>query len=174
MDFGWGTAPSSVAGDMALGAYIFALVMAAVSDIYSLRIPNWLTGGLAAAFPLAALAAGHDVDWLSHLAAGGAVFAVAAALFFFRIVGGGDVKLLAAAALWIGLGQLGWFLVLVALVGGGFAVVLAALRHPFVQTAILATLRRLPLAVQAKMPIPYGVPIAVAGIIMAPSLTFLT
>ena len=37
-----------------------------------------------------------------------------------------------------------------------------------------AVLRRLPSFAEEKMPIPYGVPIAVAGILMAPSLPFLT
>jgi len=44
------------------------------------------------------------------------------------------------------------------------------LRHPLVQTTILTSLRRLPDFMQKKMPIPYGIPIAVAGLLMAPML----
>jgi len=161
-------------GEVALAAYVFPLVMAGVTDFRSLRIPNWLTAGLALAFPLAALVAGQPVDWLSHLEAGAIVFAGSAVLFAFRIMGGGDVKLLSATALWLGLGQVMPFLFMVALVGGVFAIACLALRHPLVQTTILATMRRLPAFAQKKMPIPYGIPIAIAGLLMAPVLPILT
>ena len=156
---------------IAIPIYVFLLVMAALSDLCSLRIPNWLTGSLALAFPIVALLLlRHPVDWLSHLAAGFGVFTVAAALFFLRLIGGGDAKLLAATALWIGLGQISSFLILVALMGGVFALVILFLRHPFTQTMLLATLRRLPTITQRDMPVPYGVPIALAGILMIPAL----
>jgi prepilin peptidase CpaA len=161
----------SVADMIAIPIYVFLLVMAALSDLCSLRIPNWLTGSLALAFPIVALLLlRHPVDWLSHLAAGFGVFAVAAALFFLRLIGGGDAKLLAATALWIGLGQIPSFLILVSLMGGVFALVVLLLRHPFTQTMLLATLRRLPTVTQRDMPVPYGVPIALAGILMIPAL----
>jgi prepilin peptidase CpaA len=161
-------------GETALAVYVFALVMAGVADFRTLRIPNWLTAGLTLAFPVAALAAGQPVDWLSHLEAGAAVFAGSAALFAFGLMGGGDVKLLSATALWLGLGQVMPFLFMVALVGGAFALVCLALRHPLMQTTFLATLRRLPAFAQKKMPIPYGIPIAIAGLLMAPVLPILS
>lgn len=170
MDHPWAFAHLGLGGEAALAVYVIALVMAGVSDFRTLRIPNWLTGALALAFPIAVLISGQPVDWLSHVGAGAAVFAVAAVLFALRLMGGGDVKLLAATALWVGLGQLLPFLVLVALVGGVFALVCVMLRHPFVQTAILATLRRLPVFAHKNLPIPYGIPIAVAGVLMAPML----
>jgi prepilin peptidase CpaA len=165
--------PGSAGGEVALAIYVFPLVLAAVSDFHSLRIPNWLTASLAAAFFAAALLFGHNVDWLSHLAAGVAVFVGAAVLFFFGVMGGGDVKLMAATALWTGLGQLLPFLFMTAVVGGVFALAVLLLRHPVVQASFLATLRRLPSFAQKNMPIPYGIPIAIAGILMAPSLGFL-
>lgn len=166
----WAFTHLGLGGKAALTVYVVALVMAGVSDFRTLRIPNWLTGALALAFPIAALAAGQPIDWLSHVGAGVAVFAVAAVLFAFRLMGGGDVKLLAATALWVGFGQLLPFLMLVALVGGVFALVCVLLRHPFVQMAILATLRRLPVFAHKNLPIPYGIPIAVAGVLIAPAL----
>ncbi|HYL48467.1 MAG TPA: prepilin peptidase [Stellaceae bacterium] len=170
MDHTWAFTHLGLGGEAALAIYVVALVMAGVSDFRTLRIPNWLTGALALAFPIAALAAGQPVNWLSHVGAGLAVFAVAAVLFAFRLMGGGDVKLLGATALWVGFGQLLPFLMLVAFVGGIFALVCVLLRHPFVQTAILATLRRLPVFAYKNLPIPYGIPIAVAGVLIAPAL----
>jgi prepilin peptidase CpaA len=163
-----------IGSELALAVYVVPLMIAAVTDFHSLRIPNWLTGTMAAAFPVVAVMVGHDVDWLSHLGAGVGVFLAAAVLFMFRVMGGGDVKLLAATALWTGIGQLAPFLMLVAIAGGVFAMLVIALRHPLVHAALLSVLRRLPSFAQEKMPIPYGVPIAVAGILMAPSLSFLT
>jgi len=164
----------SVGNEIALAAYVFPLVMAGLSDLRSLRIPNWLTGAFALAFlPTALLFGGGAVDWLSHLAAGGAVFLGAAILFALRLMGGGDVKLLAAVALWIGLGSLLPFLVLTAVIGGGLAAVVLLLRAPIMQAALVRVLPRLAEVARKKMPVPYGVPIAAAGIMMLPSLAFL-
>ncbi|HVA14149.1 MAG TPA: prepilin peptidase [Stellaceae bacterium] len=174
----WSTLPTSFAGEAVLAVYVFALVFAALSDLVSLRIPNWLTGALALAFPVAALiaehaVAGHSIDWLSHIEAGAAVLVGAAILFACRMLGGGDVKLLAAMALWSGLHLILPLLFLVALIGGVFALVVLGLRQPLVQASILATLRRAPAFIHSRMPIPYGIPIAIAGILTAPHLPFL-
>jgi prepilin peptidase CpaA len=172
MDETWGTLPATWAGQAVLAGFVFALVTAAVSDFVSLRIPNWLTGTLAAAFPAAALVMGHGVDWISHLEAGAAVFAGGAMLFACRMLGGGDVKLLAATAFWTGLHLVPDLLILVAFAGGIFAAIVLGLRHPLVHAALLQVLRRLPAFAQRKMPIPYGIPIAIAGILLAPRLPF--
>jgi len=163
----------SIGSDLAVGAYVFALVYAGLSDFVSLRIPNWLTGGLAAIFPVAALLVGHDVHWLSHLEAGLGTFAVGAVLFSLRVMGGGDVKLFAAVALWTGLGWLLPFVVLTTFIGGAFALVVLLLRAPAVQLAVLSLFKRLPPFAHEKTPIPYGVPIAIAGIMMVPHLPLL-
>lgn len=178
MDSFWSAWPTSFAGEAVVAAYIFALVLAALSDLVSLRIPNWLTGALALAFPLAALivahgTTGHSIDWLSHVEAGAAVFAGAALLFACGLLGGGDVKLLAAMALWSGLPMMLPLLFLVAIIGGAFALVVLGLRQPLVQVSILAVLRRVPALLHSRMPIPYGIPIAIAGILTAPHLPFL-
>jgi prepilin peptidase CpaA len=154
----------------AMAIYVFLLVLAALGDICSLRIPNWLTGALAIAFPLAALMVRHRVDWPSHAAAGLGVLVAAAVLFYLRLIGGGDAKLLAVTALWVGLGGVPAFLLLVALMGGVLALALLLLRQPLLQVMLLATVRRLPAITQQDMPIPYGVAIALAGILMIPAL----
>jgi prepilin peptidase CpaA len=163
----------SIGSQIALASYVFPLVLAALSDLRSLRIPNWLTFSMAAAFPVMAVLFGGEVDWLSHLAAGAAVFLGAAILFALRLMGGGDVKLLAAVALWIGLGPLLPFLVITAVIGGAFTAVILLLRLPVTQVALVRLLPRLSDFSQKKMAVPYGVPIAVAGLLMVPSLAFL-
>jgi prepilin peptidase CpaA len=178
MTSSWSSLPANFAGEAILAFYVFALVFAALSDLVNLRIPNWLTGSLAVGFPVAALLAGvgpsdHHVDWISHIEAGAAVFAVGAMLFACRILGGGDVKLLAAMALWCGLHLLVPLIFLTSVIGGAFALIVLGLRQPLVQTTILAVLRRAPAFLHAKTPIPYGIPIAIAGVMLAPYLPFL-
>jgi prepilin peptidase CpaA len=59
------------------------------------------------------------------------IFALGFALFWFGAMGGGDVKLLAALGLWLSLGQLPLFLIIMSVVGGllgGFALLVK--RHP--------------------------------------------
>ncbi|HEY3916790.1 MAG TPA: prepilin peptidase [Stellaceae bacterium] len=178
----WGAWPASVASEAVLAIYVLALVSAGTSDFFHLRIPNWLTGAMALGFPAAVIAAhGIDlhtidwraIDWLSHIEAGAAVFVGAAILFACRVLGGGDVKLLAAMALWSGLHLVLPLLFLVAIIGGLFALLVLGLRQPLVQASILGTLRRAPAFIYSRMPIPYGVPIAIAGVLMAPHLPFL-
>lgn len=174
----WNAWPTSFAAEAVLGIYVFALVLAGLSDLVSLRIPNWLTGAIALAFPVSALITAHSssgdgIDWLSHIEAAAAVFAGAAVLFACRLLGGGDVKLLAAIALWSGLPMVLPLLFLVAVIGGIFALIVLALRQPIVQATIVGVLRRAPVFLYARMPIPYGIPIAIAGILMAPHLPML-
>src|SRR5688572_22236745 len=86
--------------------YIFPAIMicAAVSDLLTMRIPNWLTGGLVLIFPLIALLAGLELSaLLGHLAAGLLLLAVGVAMFVPGWMGGGDAKLLAGIGLWFGL-----------------------------------------------------------------------
>ena len=51
------------------------------------------------------------------------VFGLGAIAFRFRVLGGGDVKLLAASALWLGLGEIGAFLLATAFFGGLLALI---------------------------------------------------
>ena len=80
------------------------LVLAALTDLRERRIPNWLTGGVAALYPVY-LAAQPDPGGL----AGGArprrrwSVVVGLGLFARELIGGGDVKLIAALSLWAGL-----------------------------------------------------------------------
>lgn len=79
-----------------------ACVAAAVFDVRTRRIPNWLTFGLAAAGLIAAAIAGWHLFGNSLLAFV-AIFAAGAVVFSMHWLGGGDVKLLAAVAAWVGL-----------------------------------------------------------------------
>ena len=165
--------PVTLGGQIALVLYVWPLVAAAISDYRALRVPNWLTATLACLFPVAALLLGHDVNWLSHIAAGLIVLVAGAAMFHFGLMGGGDVKLLAAASLWMGLGQVVGFLFAVALIGGVFSLLVLVLRNVLMQGMLLTVFGRVPHVTARGASIPYGIPIAIGGILMAPTLPFI-
>lgn len=130
---------------------------AAASDVATRRIPNRLTAALALVglVRLAAdLAAGGGwTDPALDLAAAAAVLVLGAAGFAAGVLGGGDVKLAAAAALWLGAGALAPFLMVSALAGGLLALAYLA----------LGILRR-----GSKRPVPslpYGVALAAGGLV---------
>lgn len=95
------------------------LVIAAVGDVRTRIIPNWLNAAialLAIPFWFAAGFSGHDM--LIQLGLAGAVLAVFAGCFMIGMMGGGDVKMLAALALWMPLAKMFVLLVWMALAGG--------------------------------------------------------
>src|ERR687891_350161 len=86
-----------------LAGLVALLVLDAVIDLRERRIPNWLTGGVAALYPLYVLASPMTVAWLGALAVAAAAFLFGLVLFARQLMGGGDVKLIAAVTLWTGL-----------------------------------------------------------------------
>jgi prepilin peptidase CpaA len=89
-------------------------------------------------------------------------------LFARGLIGGGDVKLFAAASLWAGAGALPRLLMLTALVGGvlalGFLIAIGQQRiAPPRPGAVPATRGALRVG---RTPIPYGVAIAAAALIV--------
>jgi prepilin peptidase CpaA len=149
-------------------AYFAALMIAAAIVDWRRRIiPNAIVAALCLLWPVD-LAFARTIPLIAALeaaAGAGLVFAAGAVFFARGMVGGGDVKLLAAASLWSGAAALPALLMLTALLGGVLA--LAAL--------IPLALARLggggrssetPPAAALTVPIPYGVAIAGAALIV--------
>lgn len=104
-----------------LAALVALLALAALIDLRERRIPNWLTGGIAALYPFYVLFSPMGIAWLWGLAVAGAVFLFGFVLFARQLIGGGDVKLIAAMTLWTGLDHLLLFALVTSLAGGGLA-----------------------------------------------------
>jgi prepilin peptidase CpaA len=105
------------------------MAYAAASDLLTMRIPNWLSLALLAAF--AAFFVSGALPWdaaLMHVAAAALVLAVCFALFALRWMGGGDAKLAAATALWLGFDYLMTYLVYASLFGGALTLLLIQFR----------------------------------------------
>lgn len=146
----------------------FLVVAAGISDLMTMRIPNWLNILIALAFFPLALATGLPMEaMLWHGLAAGAVLVVGFGLFSTGYIGGGDAKLLAAAALWIGWAQLPLFLVYTALAGGVLAVIMQGWHMFRVEGEVheIGWAKRL---FSRKIDLPYGIAIAAGAVLAFP------
>jgi prepilin peptidase CpaA len=148
-----------------LGLFAALVIGAAVRDLASFTIPNWISIALAAAFAPAALLVGVPLPEIGvGLAVGAGMLVVGAGMFALGWIGGGDAKLMAAAALWVGLRGLAPFAIYTALAGGLLALALVALRSAWLRPLAAAGpgwTQRLATPGEAA---PYGVAIAVGAL----------
>nr|WP_312293640.1 prepilin peptidase [Brevundimonas diminuta] len=148
-----------------LAALPVLMIVAGLQDLTTMKIPNWVSLALLAAFVPAALLAG--LSWAAlaqHFAVSIAVLFAAAAMFALRWIGGGDAKLMAAGALWLGPSALLPFVLFVALAGGAFCIFLMSVRtwcQPYAAAAPEWAAR----LIQPKGDIPYGVAIAIGAVL---------
>ncbi len=163
---------------LALSLFTTVMAVAAFEDFRRLTIPNLLPLLLCAGWPFYVAAVpvpgGTVGAALGALGVALAVFLVGTVLFARGWLGGGDVKLLSAATLWAGAPQALGLLVVTGLLGGALALILLS---PFGKFASAA--RRLlgppdtppshPGAPEPAVPVPYGVAIAGAGLIVVVS-----
>jgi prepilin peptidase CpaA len=144
------------------------MVFAAVSDMLTMTIPNRVSLILIGGFFVLAFAAGMpaaEMGW--HALAGVLMLALSFALFSFGWIGGGDAKLVAATALWLGFAALPRYGILAAIFGGVLTVALLQLRRlelpaAFTRPAWSARL------LDRKVGIPYGIALAIAGLMVYP------
>lgn len=150
---------------IALAAFPAALLIAAATDLYEFKIPNWASIVLVGAFILACAALHAPLRLLAEgLLLGACALAIGFALFVKRIVGGGDAKLLAATTPWMGLAGLMNFLTNMAFAGAVLAIALIIFR----KTPQLPIYAHAPWVIrlhQKPKDIPYAVAIAAGGLL---------
>ncbi len=116
---------NSLLHTLALCAFPAMVIVAALRDMTSYTIPNWISLALIAAFPPVALLAGMSLPLMGVSALVGVAALVAGiAMFALGWIGGGDAKLFAACGLWLGWPAALPFAMWTALAGGGLAVAL--------------------------------------------------
>jgi prepilin peptidase CpaA len=155
---------------VALLVFPALMAYAAVSDLLTMKIPNWLTGCLVLAFLLIALGAGLDISaLLNHAAAGLLLLLAGMAMFAARWMGGGDAKLLAGVALWFGISTtLVDFLLLASIAGGALTLAILAMRR-LPLPAFTLTWDWLQRLHNRKTGIPYGIALAGAALAVYPN-----
>ncbi|MEO5806235.1 prepilin peptidase [Devosia sp.] len=153
---------------MSTAALLFfplAMALAGFYDLFTMTISNKLVLALAAGFFIVALAINLPIQQLAmHVLAAFIVLAGAFILFALRFIGGGDAKLAAATTLWLGFGLTVPYLVYASLFGGALTLAILALRH-LPMMPILARFDWLERLHDRKTGIPYGIALAVAGVV---------
>mgnify|MGYP000057695242 CR=1 FL=1 len=143
---------------------------AAVSDLRTRRIPNWLNLSLFLSFFPVALLAGMPLEMIGwSLVAFAVTLAAGFALFAFNVIGGGDAKMIPAVAVWIGWGEpLVAFLYYTALIGGLMAVGVLLWRVISLEVGVWTSGSALKRIFNREMNFPYGVPIAAGALAAFP------
>lgn len=145
------------------------LCAAALKDVISFTIPNWMSAVLLAVFPLAALACGVPAGAAAqHAAVGGVALLVGMVMFALNWMGGGDAKLLSASALWLGLGAMPEFLLATAVAGGFLALALLGARSAYQMLPVPAVPGWVQALLAPKGDVPYGVALAAGALYAAP------
>ena len=148
------------------------MAMAGSMDLLTMTIPNKLTLVLAALYFPLALWLGvplHDIG--VNLSCGFVVLVLSFGFFSLGWIGGGDAKLAAATALWLGWGSLLDYGLSAAIYGGVLTVVLILGR----KMALPAWMSKQEWIARLHNPrtgVPYGIALAVAGIMMYPQTAF--
>ncbi|KCZ91274.1 A24 family peptidase [Hyphomonas jannaschiana] len=154
------------------GLFLALCLFAALHDVNSLTIPNWLNLTIAGLFVPAAVFSGLPVEILiGHVLAGLAAFVIGFALFAFRVFGGGDAKMIPAVMLWIGPSASLEFVFTMALVGGACALLIVLVRNT-VPAAVVPGPIRAPF--EEKAGVPYGVAIAAGAFVASASSPILS
>jgi prepilin peptidase CpaA len=135
-----------------LAIVVLMVLAAAVWDLRTRTIPNWLNAAIALLAIPFWWASGMKLwpDVVIQLGIGVALVAAFAVAFCLGGMGGGDVKLIGALGLWLPLDAVMALLVIMSLAGGVLTIALLV-RHR------LAKHRH-------QLEIPYGVAIAVGGV----------
>jgi prepilin peptidase CpaA len=165
------TTISAVAAAVAFLLFVFAMLYAAVSDLTTYKIRNNIVLTLLLAYLVFAPIVGftsHEI-WRSFAVAG-IVLICTFGLFTAGLIGGGDAKLAAVTALWLGADHTLAYLLLLALVGGVFAIFVALWRmwplpEGLARKAWITQLH----SRGERARLPYGVAITLAALCVLPS-----
>ena len=150
--------------DIVFSFLLIGLMLVVIGyDLRHYIIPNWLNALVLAIYPFWYFLAPVTPDILLALGMFVGLFAVGFLMFSLKWLGGGDVKLLAVLGLYTGLTDQGVaLLIYMALMGGLLSVVVVLLRvmltHKYKETK--------PRIFRHKEPIPYGLAIASAFIVL--------
>jgi prepilin peptidase CpaA len=145
-----------------------AMLFAAAFDLLTMTIPNRISLALALSFVLVAPLSGLPLDVIGmHVATGFAVLVVGFFMFSRGWVGGGDAKLLAGAALWLGVDSLGNFLLAVGVLGGVLSAVILAFRL-YVPASLFTGPAWLVRLHGKDNGVPYGLAIGAAALLLYP------
>ena len=145
----------------------FIMILAALSDAMSFKIPNLACLALILLFPSFVVSSPSEVSWPNHLLVFITVLGIGYFMYLQQWAGAGDIKLVAAISLWAGPPFWAPFLFITAVVGGLFSIVIGV--QAYIKQRKNPSQGNNP--AWTKTPIPYGIAIALGGLC---TLTFLS
>lgn len=157
---------------LVLSVFPLLIMLAGISDYFTLTIPNWINTAIALSVIPFVLLSGMPVEVFAwHVAAGVMSFLVGYYLFSANLIGGGDAKMLAACGLWIGWSELFQFAFYTAIAGGFLAITVGLWSRlaeksedgAGVMTAWMKKFRT------GDLQLPYGIAIAAGGVVIFPA-----
>jgi prepilin peptidase CpaA len=154
---------------LVLMTFPVAMAFAAANDLFTMRIPNFISLSLVAGFLIVALLTQMPLATFgSNIAIGFAVLGVTFLLFALKLLGGGDAKLIAAGSVWIGADHMIEYLAFVAIFGGLLSLAILGYRKwiPAAALNLPGWAQRLH---TPQGPIPYGIAIAAGGLAIFPA-----
>ncbi len=152
-----------------LALFPAVVIVAALRDLTSFTIPNWISLAMAASFVPAALAAHPSIGILAlSLGVGLAALLLGVIMFAVGWIGGGDAKLFAACALWLGWPAVAPFVLYTSLAGGLLAVGLLWARNMAPRQLILSGPSWAKRLMQPNGDVPYGLAIAAGALLSFP------
>ena len=143
---------------------LFSMFAVMYYDATRFIIPNWLVGSLLLLYPVAFFVSPIVVDWKMDLLGMLGTFVLGYFIFALRIMGGGDVKLIVVLSLWVGLSKLAMFGFNFAVLGGVLSIVVLIMRK--IIPYVVKNKEKLPRIFRDKQPVPYGLAIAGAFLMM--------
>ncbi|MAP93848.1 MAG: hypothetical protein CMK07_02760 [Ponticaulis sp.] len=142
--------------------FLAGLIFAAVNDVRTMTIPNWLSAAYVVSFPVIALINGASLELIGwHFVCGLIALVVCFGLFTVNVFGGGDAKLIPAVLLWLGPQAVMSFTMGMAIAGGLLAGSYLASRRFIPAENVPGFLQR---SVVEGPGVPYAVAIAVGGV----------
>ncbi|MGB3386783.1 MAG: prepilin peptidase [Pseudaminobacter sp.] len=147
----------------------FCMLFAAISDTLSMTIANRVPILLVAVFAVVAPMTGMGLaEYGLHFAAGATVLLATFAVFALGGMGGGDAKLLAATAVWMGMGvPLVKYVVVSAVLGGVLTLAILSYRR---SAMAVFTSRNIFLRnfAEGANGVPYGIALGAGGLLAFP------
>jgi len=155
--------------------FVFPALMAfaAATDLFTMTIPNRVSLALVAGFVCLTFFTGLGWEAIAlHFGVGLAMLVICIGMFAMGWIGGGDAKLFAATSLWMGQEYIFEYALNAAILGGVLTLIMLALRmYPL--PAGLASQSWLVRLHDAGEGVPYGIALAVAGLIVYPKITWI-
>lgn len=155
-------------------AFCVAVVYGGISDVTTYTIPNWVPMVLLAGFVAVAVVNHDRISLIPHILIALGMFVICFLFWRLRWLGGGDLKFLTAISLWMGPTEILPFLFVLSGLAAILGLTLIWLRgwSPHIQEGHWPKILKKMVSKAEDHALPYGLPIAIAALVVAPNIVW--